>query len=108
MNDRFPFLPEDFDEQYFLSAPIDQQMPYLRGGEFIRCTNMTDDRTLAFTLPKMQIPIVCRFRDRKVDVQPNPDTLIVEPDERRFLLAWRANVPVGRKLAALREVLVGS
>jgi hypothetical protein len=108
LNDRFPFLPEDFDEQYFLSAPVDQQMPYLRGGEFIRCTNMTDDRTLAFTLPEVRIPIVYRFRDRQVNEQPNLDTLIVEPDERRFLLVWRVNVPVGRKLAALREVLVGS
>lgn len=107
IEERFPFLPDDFDDQYFLSAPIDQQLPFLKGGEFVRCINMTPEGKFQLTVPTMHIPIVFRFRDREVGVEANLDTLIIEPDGRRCLVIWRATVPVGRKLTALREVLVG-
>jgi len=106
-DERFPFLPQDFDEQYFLSAPADQQIPFLRGGEEVRATNMTPEGKLAFTIPPVDVPIVCKFRDREERPTPNLDTMIVEPDERRVILAWRARVPLGRKIHSLLEVLVG-
>lgn len=107
LKDKFPFLPDDFDTRYFQAAPADQQLDYLQGGEEVACTNMTPDGLLKFTIPKMDVPLLFRFRDREVEVKPNLDTLIIEPDERRFILLWRANVPIGRKLNTLREVLVG-
>ncbi len=107
LEERFPFLPDDFDDQYFLSAPVDQQVHFLKGGETVRCINMTPEGKFQLTVPTMQIPIMFRFRDREERVEPNLDTLIIEPDERRCLVIWRATVPVGRKLTALREVLVG-
>ena len=33
--ERFPFLPTDFDERYFQSAPADQWTDHLRGGEVL-------------------------------------------------------------------------
>jgi hypothetical protein len=108
MAERLPFLPEDFDEQYFLSAPADQQVPFLQGGEQVRCSNMTPEGTFTATVPAFDIPIVFRFRDRDVPVRPKLDTLIVEPDRRRLLAVWRASVVLGRKLDDLREVIVGS
>lgn len=107
LKDKFPFLPDDFDTQYFQSAPADQQLDYLHGGEEVVCTNMTPDGTLKFTIPQVKVPLLFRFTDKEVEVKPNLDTLIIEPDERRFILIWRANVPIGRKLNALREILVG-
>lgn len=104
---RFPFLPADFDPQYFLSAPADQQISYFRGGEAVRCTNMTEDGCFFFTVPTKQVPIVFRFRDRTLLLEPVLDTLIIEPSERRFQAIWRVAVPMGRKLNALQEVLVG-
>lgn len=103
----FPFLPQDFDEMYFQSAPADQQMPYLQGGEFVRCVNMSPGQVFSFSVPKISLPIVYRFRDRDVDVSPNLDTLVIEPDKRRVLLAWRTRVKLGRKLNALREIRIG-
>ena len=107
LKERFPFLPEDFDLQYFQSAPADQQVPYLRGGEAVRCTGMTSIGTFMFTIPTVEVPVVFRFHDREVLQEPKLDTLLIEPDEQRILLTWRASVPVGRKLNALREILVG-
>lgn len=107
LDQRLPFLPEDFDQQYFQSAPADQQVPYLKGGEVVRCANMSPDGGITFTLPPIGIPITYRFRDRNVAKEPNLDNLIVEPDQRRFIATWRAAIPLGRKIHALREVTVG-
>ena len=108
MNKRFPFLPADFDEQYFLSAPVDQQVPYFKGGELVQCSNMTPEGKLVFTVPRVNVSILYRFRDRDVKAEPKIDTLVIEPDKHRVLLTWRTRVPVGRKLNALREVLANA
>jgi len=107
LDERFPFLPIDFDEQYFLSAPEDQQLSSLEGGEAIRCFNMTADRVLTVMVPKIEIPVTYHFRDRTENVVPILDTLLIEPDENRVMLTWRCRVKLGRKLNALREIKIG-
>lgn len=107
LEEKFPFLPDDFDHHYFQSVPQDQQVPFFQGGEQVRCTNMTTDGSFSFIVPKHELPIVYRFRDREVVVQPNLDTLLIEPDQHRFIVLWRAAIPIGRKLNALREIIVG-
>lgn len=103
----FPFLPADFDERYFQSAPANQQLPYLNGGEVVRCANMAPDGEVTFTIPRMNIPVSYRFHDRTVAKEPNLDTLLIEPDQRRFIATWRTAIQLGRKIHALREVTVG-
>ncbi len=105
---KFPFLPDDFDFQYFQSAPTDQQVPYLRGGEIIKCSHLSKDRPFSATIPVKKIPILFKFRDHEESADPNLDTVIIEPDQNRMLLTWRATVPIGRKLHSLREIFVGS
>lgn len=107
MQERLPFLPADFDDQYFQAALQDQQFSYLQGGETVRCTNMTPEGVFSFVLAQVNLPLWFRFRDRPLEVLPNLDTLVVEPGQRRYLATWRAAVPVGRKLNALREIGVG-
>ncbi len=107
MEERLPFLPADFDDQYFQAAPVDQQFSYLRGGEVVRCTNLTPEGDFSFVIATMDVPLVFRFRDRDERVLPHLDTLVVEPARRRYLATWRGVVPLGRKLNALREVGVG-
>lgn len=107
LKDRFPFLPENFDQQYFQSAPLDQQVPHLRGGEIIRCLNMNESGSLMFELPESEIPVTFYFRDREAKPDMKLDTVMIEPDFPRVLFTWRTSVPLGRKLHALREIKVG-
>jgi hypothetical protein len=107
LDEHFPFLPPDFDERYFQSAPADQQTDHLQGGELVRCTNLSPDGLFAFRVPERNVPVVCRFRDREERPEVRLDTLIVEPDERRFVLVWRTRVALGRKMHSLHEILVG-
>lgn len=108
LENRFPLLPADFDNRYFLSAPADQQVPLLQGGEIVRCTNMTPERALWLAVPKMEVPVLFRFHNRTVPATPSMDTLIIEPDQHRVITVWRTSMPLGRKLTALREIRVGS
>ena len=106
-NERRPFLPADFDERYFQSAPEDQQVSHLKGGESVVCRNMTARGDFAFRVPNINFPIKYRFRDRDLDVSPRLDTLIIEPDDRKFIVCYRAQVESGPKLHQLRSILVG-
>ena len=49
---RCPFLPADFDERYFLSAPPDQQLASLEGGEPVWCTNIEPQRNVRIRGPE--------------------------------------------------------
>jgi hypothetical protein len=107
LNERFPFLPEDFDERYFQSAPADQQTDLPIEGETVRCVNLSPGAFLQFAIPKRKFPVTFRFRDRDEQAKPNLDTVIIEPDQHRVILIWRTRVQLGVKLNALREVMVG-
>ena len=107
LDERFPFLPLDFEEEYFQSTPMDQQVPYFKGGEVIRCSNMTPEGTLVFKVPQLEISILYRFHNQDVKIEANLDTMLIEPDKRRLMLSWRTKVPTGRKFNSLREVLIG-
>ncbi|HTV78594.1 MAG TPA: DUF2169 domain-containing protein, partial [Steroidobacteraceae bacterium] len=43
LDHRFPFLPADFDEQYYQSAPLDQQLPRPLGEQTVRLMNLTPE-----------------------------------------------------------------
>lgn len=105
--ERFPFLPEDFDERYFQCAPEDQQTSHFQGGEEVVCANMSVDRQFKFSIPHIRFPIRAHFRDRDELLRPAVDTLIVEPDRGRFMLVWRSRVAIGKKIDALREITLG-
>jgi hypothetical protein len=104
---RFPFLPLDFDPRYFQAAPEDQQYPELVGGEEVRCQNLTPDGEWVFQVPRIAFSVAFAGRDRVQVVTPRIDTMILEPDQGRFILVWRGSIPVGRKIHDLRQVLIG-
>lgn len=108
IDNTFPFLPPDFQEAYYQSAPVDQQVPYLRGGETVTLANLTREGVSKFTIPMVEMPIV--FFPKKGDKQETEgviDTLIIEPDQRRFMLTWRQSYPLKRNVFDVIQVVVG-
>lgn len=108
LDERFPFLPDDFDDRYNQCAPEDQWAAALAGGEALRCTGMTPEGPFDATVPRVEVPVTFVYNDRREQARGRIDTLIVEPDRRRLIVVWRAATRVGRKLHALREVVVGA
>jgi hypothetical protein len=104
----FPFLPADFDERYYQSAPLDQQIDYLKGGEEVALLNLTPEGHTAFRLPRLDVPVTFfmkNFEENEVDAVA--DTLIVEPDLGRFMILWRASLALRRNMFEVAQVVAG-
>ena len=108
IDDVFPFLPADFDDRYFQSAPADQQCDYLQGGELVQLLNFTEQGKTTFTLPKIEVPLVY-FRTKGDDehLKAVIDTLIIEPDKGTFSLIWRSSLPLKKNIFEIPQILVG-
>lgn len=104
----FPFLPADFDERYYQSAPEEQQIPYPQGGETVELINLTPAGKTTFTLPKREVPVV--FFRRGGEREPKQaviDTVVVEPDAQRFLVCWRTHTLLRRNIFELTQAVAG-
>lgn len=108
LEEHFPFLPPDFDEQYYQAAPADQQIPFPQGGEEVVLVNLTGNGRTSFVLPAFQAPI--HFFPKKGGREDGTlvlDTMLIEPNLQRFTLTWRASRPITRSLHEVAQVMVG-
>lgn len=104
----FPFLPADFDDRYFQCAPEDQQTDYLRGGEEVTLVNLTPDGQRIFHVPQIEVPIVFFRQDgEQVNATPVADTLIIEPDQERFIVVWRTHLALRQNMFEIAQVVAG-
>ncbi|WP_167084457.1 DUF2169 family type VI secretion system accessory protein [Massilia frigida] len=110
----FPFLPHDFDERYFQSAPEDQQLDALIGGETVTLLNLTlpaltPSGRLDFTLPSLSLDVTFNPKDGASQTLPaRADTLLLEPDRQRFSVTWRVAKPLRRAIDEIGHVEVGA
>jgi hypothetical protein len=107
LEDDFPFLPKDFDPRYNQCTPEDQQMNYPTDGTQVELTNLSSRGKIVFQLPCIEIPVGFVGSHFSETRQPLLDTVILEPDERRFLLVWRTSFPLKRNLFEVHQVIVG-
>jgi hypothetical protein len=108
IDETMPFLPQDFDNRYFQSAPIDQQLDELPDGSVFRCRNMTDSGDFVVRIPLFQVPVRYLFDDRSEVQMLGADTVILQPSQRRLILVGRVAMKMPRKMTALREIHVGT
>jgi hypothetical protein len=108
MENRRPLLPEDFDERYYQCAPLDQQTDYLRGGEEVILRNLTAEGETRFIIPekRLAMQVILRHGERH-NLDPVIDTLVIDPQQRRFTLLWRARVGLRRSIHEIDAFIVG-
>jgi hypothetical protein len=111
LDEHFPFLPPDFDAQYFQAAPLDQQVPldYFRNGPVeVLLANLTSEGRTRLTVPPLIAPVhIFPKRGEREDFVATLDTLAIEPDAQRFSLTWRLARPLKRNMFEIAQVLVG-
>lgn len=108
MDDESPFWPGDFDYRYFQAAPPDQQIPYLTGGEDVILKNLTPDGHLQFRLPRQSMPVwFIPYQGKDARVDASLDTIVIEPDDNRFALVWRAVLPMQRSCFDIKQAIAG-
>lgn len=106
----FPFLPEDFDERFFQSAPADQRIAYPKGGEEVELIHLLAGQPhLKFTLPALNtLQVRVLRKDYSIEVPTvQPDTLFFETEARRLSVVWRASVPIRRRIQEFNTIAVG-
>ena len=92
---RAPYLPADFDFEFYNVAPNDQKIAgFAKGDEVVRLKNLYSKGDLAFGLPDIQIGAVLRFSDGRIIPGPmNLDTIQVQVEQQRVFLQWRGIFP---------------
>jgi hypothetical protein len=104
----FPFLPSDFDDRYYQAAPEDQQIDYLRGGEEVMLINLTPQGRTTFKIPTIAVPVTFYLKNgEEQEMRAANDTIIIEPDLGRFILVWRASLPLRRNVFEVGQAIVG-
>ncbi|WP_075180330.1 DUF2169 family type VI secretion system accessory protein [Neptunomonas phycophila] len=103
-----PFLPDDFKEAFYQCAPIDQRISHLCGGEEITLSNVMPEGEFSFVVPDTHIyvsAIKSGGNEQLLDVRA--DTLIIEPELRRFSVVWRASIPIEYYSTEINTIIVG-
>jgi hypothetical protein len=104
----FPFLPPDFDPAYYQSAPPDQQIERLEGGEPVLLGNLTPDGRRSFDIPRIEVPVVfLRRRGGHEERKGRIDTLLIESDRGRFSIVWRASLPLRKNVYEVTQIVTG-
>ena len=93
MNERYPLLPDDFDEHFFQTAPEDQWVE-LQGGERIDVQGMTPDGRLCCLIPPCAVMLNLRYTDREEPKPMRLETVLLEPTLRRLQMTWGASANI--------------
>ena len=71
--------------------------------------HLTPQGRTSFRLPTMmELPIlVLPPRGKEQELTPVIDTVLLEPDQQRFMLTWRVSLPLRKSCFEIRQVVVG-
>lgn len=105
---RAPYLPTDFDPRYFLvgSPGLSFDQP-LRGGEPVILHGFDPDGRWQLSLPRCRLDVGATVAGDARALDAALDTVLFEPDERRFTMTWRATLAVGKQLLRVERVDIG-
>lgn len=104
---RAPYLPEDFDARFFHAAHPDLTFNrYLSGGEPVQLDYLSPHGPLHFILPRCEFSVRVRIAGRIESPPLNLETVLIEPDENRLCLSWRAALPCDKQTLKVEEVII--
>lgn len=104
---RAPYLPADFDPRFLQCAAPELSFDrYLVGGESIEVTGASPEGPLAFPIPAANLRVEVKVAGSLEHPPVNLETVLLEPDENRVALTWRAALPCDRKVLRVEKVTV--
>ncbi|MGH8176801.1 MAG: DUF2169 family type VI secretion system accessory protein [Steroidobacter sp.] len=104
---RAPYLPADFDPRFLQSAAAEFAFDrYLQGGEPVTISGVSPDAPVSFTLPPSPLSLEVLVAGASQRPPANLETLLIEPDENRACLTWRAALPCDRQVLKVEKIIV--
>jgi hypothetical protein len=94
LDQRMPLLPDDFDMRFNQSAPEEQQIGKVVGGEKLRVSGMTPEGVLGFQVPRGSVQLAMEYRRRSETVEPQLDCILVDCERRQLELTWRYSIDI--------------
>ena len=104
---RAPYLPADFDTRFLSCAASELTFDrYLQGNEPVEVQGALPDGPIAFNLPVAHLQIEVKVGGSLERPPANLETVLLEPDENRLCLTWRAALPCDRKVLKIEKVTI--
>jgi len=104
---RAPYLPSDFDPRFLSCAAAELAFDrYLQGNEPVEVRGATPDGPISFALPVAHLEVEVKIGGSLECPAANLETILLEPDENRLCLTWRAALPCDRKVLKIERVTV--
>lgn len=95
LDERHPYLPDDFDFDYWNAAPVVQQIAFPLPESRFELVNLTRDGLIAFSLPAHLPLILLRMKSGVLLPQPMlMDTLIIDTQKMQLNITYRYVLPV--------------
>ena len=70
--------------------------------------NLTPQGQTAFRLPRLEVPVTFYLKNyEEKGVDAVGDTVIIEPDIGRFMILWRASLPLRKNMFEVAQVVAG-
>jgi hypothetical protein len=105
----FPFLPQDFRNEYYQAAPADQWIDYPEGEMDVELINLTSQGRTTFSLPELRVPFEFFRKSREsVKALGIVDTVLFEPDKGQFSMTARCAIPLKKNIHEMSMVVVGT
>jgi len=102
-----PLPPADLDPRFYSAAApglVSQQ--YLTGGERVLVQGATPQGCLQFSLPTHSPRVKVRRSPGEQELRLRLDTVVIEPDDARVMLVWRATLNVHGRIQEIGLVRV--
>lgn len=96
----WPYLPKDFDFEYWNAAPDDQQIPWPKPGLAFELANLAPPEAtragfLRARLPEHRALVALRFASGAIaPVAMKLDTVLIDTEEMKVSATWRAVFPM--------------
>jgi hypothetical protein len=104
---RAPYLPADFDPRFLSCAAAELTFGrYLQGNEPVEVQGATPDGPIAFSLPVANLEVEVKIGGALERPPVNLETVLLEPDENRLCLTWRAALRCDRQVLKIERVTV--
>ena len=104
---RAPYLPEDFDKRFCNAAHPDLVYPgYLQGGEPVQISSMHPNGILKFDVPRVGLLSRVTLAGNEVTPEFNLETLVLEPNQLRMSLVWRAALLCDKRALKISDVRI--
>jgi hypothetical protein len=104
---RAPYLPRDFNRRFNNAAPPDLTFDrFLTGGEPLEVTGASPEGLLRLKLPTSRPKVTVAINWKLETPAVVLETVLIEPDDRRFCVTWRVAVPCDKKALKVQTVTI--